>query len=186
MGDVDRLRRSLVGTVRVEETFPLAVLGSRCGLRRCVFISGRRMRSYSCPCCFPDTPLPAPIESSILVFVTFGLVASATYMINDLMDLAADRAHPAKRERPFASGALSIRARLGRAAFSHSGGRGSFIAAPATILLDHRRVRRVHGRVFDALKEAPILDLIVPAFLFTLRLVGGMVAIEARAFPRGR
>ena len=39
-------------------------------------------------------------------FLAFGLVASATYFWNDLLDLAADRAHPDKRNRPFASGDL--------------------------------------------------------------------------------
>ncbi len=40
-------------------------------------------------------------------FVAFCLTASAVYIINDLLDLAADRAHPRKRSRPFAAGALT-------------------------------------------------------------------------------
>ncbi|MCS6765525.1 MAG: UbiA family prenyltransferase [Candidatus Protistobacter heckmanni] len=43
-------------------------------------------------------------------FAAFSLCASATYIINDLLDVASDRAHPRKRERPFASGALSPQA----------------------------------------------------------------------------
>src|SRR6056297_1749901 len=42
-----------------------------------------------------------------LTFLAFCLVASAVYVINDLLDLAADRAHPRKRARPFAAGDLS-------------------------------------------------------------------------------
>jgi 4-hydroxybenzoate polyprenyltransferase/phosphoserine phosphatase len=42
-----------------------------------------------------------------LAFVSFGLCASATYIFNDLLDLEADRQHPRKRLRPFASGDLS-------------------------------------------------------------------------------
>ncbi len=41
-------------------------------------------------------------------FVAFGLLASATYIVNDLLDLDADRQHPRKKRRPFASGELSI------------------------------------------------------------------------------
>ncbi len=42
-----------------------------------------------------------------VAFLSFGLCASATYIINDLLDLEADRRHPRKRRRPFASGDLS-------------------------------------------------------------------------------
>ncbi|HEX4857357.1 MAG TPA: UbiA family prenyltransferase, partial [Limnobacter sp.] len=41
-------------------------------------------------------------------FLAFGLMASATYIWNDLMDLNSDRQHPRKKHRPMASGALSI------------------------------------------------------------------------------
>ena len=41
-----------------------------------------------------------------LAFVAFGLVASATYVLNDILDLEADRRHPRKRYRPFAAGDL--------------------------------------------------------------------------------
>jgi 4-hydroxybenzoate polyprenyltransferase len=42
-----------------------------------------------------------------IAFLSFGLCASATYIINDLLDLEADRRHPTKRRRPFAAGDLS-------------------------------------------------------------------------------
>lgn len=45
---------------------------------------------------------------SILAFVSFSFAASSIYIINDLFDLEADRRHKKKKERPFASGALSI------------------------------------------------------------------------------
>jgi 4-hydroxybenzoate polyprenyltransferase len=44
-----------------------------------------------------------------LGFVIFGLLASAGYVINDLLDLEADRRHRTKRLRPFAAGDLPIR-----------------------------------------------------------------------------
>src|SRR6056297_40220 len=50
----------------------------------------------------------ATFLSSILAFLAFSLVASSVYVLNDLMDLNADRAHPRKRLRPFASGAVPI------------------------------------------------------------------------------
>lgn len=44
---------------------------------------------------------------ALIAFLSFGLCASATYIINDLLDLEADRRHPRKRRRPFAAGDLS-------------------------------------------------------------------------------
>src|SRR5690606_26221005 len=51
---------------------------------------------------------PALWRVALLAFVAFGLCASAIYLINDLFDLDSDRAHPRKRNRPFASGALPL------------------------------------------------------------------------------
>jgi 4-hydroxybenzoate polyprenyltransferase len=48
-----------------------------------------------------------PSVAALLAFVSFGLAASATYILNDLLDLEADRHHPRKRRRPFAAGDIS-------------------------------------------------------------------------------
>jgi 4-hydroxybenzoate polyprenyltransferase len=50
---------------------------------------------------------PGTLIGAALAFLSFGLCASATYIINDLLDLEADRKHPRKRNRPFAAGDLS-------------------------------------------------------------------------------
>jgi 4-hydroxybenzoate polyprenyltransferase/phosphoserine phosphatase len=50
---------------------------------------------------------PGTFIAAALAFLSFGLCASATYIINDLLDLEADRKHPRKRRRPFAAGDLS-------------------------------------------------------------------------------
>lgn len=47
------------------------------------------------------------VGGAVTAFFSFGLCASATYIINDLLDLEADRKHPRKRRRPFAAGDLS-------------------------------------------------------------------------------
>ncbi len=49
----------------------------------------------------------AAIAAATLAFLSFGLCASATYIINDLLDIEADRKHPRKRRRPFAAGDIS-------------------------------------------------------------------------------
>ena len=48
------------------------------------------------------------VRNAILAFVAFGCCASSGYVVNDLLDLAADRQHPQKRLRPFASGDLPL------------------------------------------------------------------------------
>ncbi len=50
---------------------------------------------------------PGLVAGAVVAFFSFGLCASATYIVNDLLDLEADRQHPRKRRRPFASGDLS-------------------------------------------------------------------------------
>jgi 4-hydroxybenzoate polyprenyltransferase len=50
---------------------------------------------------------PRTFGGAITAFFSFGMCASATYIVNDLLDLEADRRHPRKRRRPFAAGDLS-------------------------------------------------------------------------------
>lgn len=50
---------------------------------------------------------PATFTGAVVAFFSFGLCASATYIINDLLDIEADRRHLRKRKRPFAAGDLS-------------------------------------------------------------------------------
>ncbi len=49
-----------------------------------------------------------PMVRAVTAFLSFGMCASATYIVNDLLDLEADRMHPSKRRRPFAAGDLSV------------------------------------------------------------------------------
>ena len=55
---------------------------------------------------------PTRIGAAVVAFFSFGLCASATYIVNDLLDIEADRRHPRKRRRPFAAGDLSAIAGL--------------------------------------------------------------------------
>jgi 4-hydroxybenzoate polyprenyltransferase len=52
--------------------------------------------------------VPQAFANTFIAFLSFGLLASAIYLLNDLLDLPQDRNHPVKRNRPFASGALPV------------------------------------------------------------------------------
>ncbi len=109
--------------------------------------------------------------ATIAIFAAFCALASAVYILNDITDLAADRAHPRKSRRPFASGALTIGeglamvpglALIGLALGWYSG------ALPALILY----VAMSLSYNFK-LKEMPLIDVFVLGGLYTLRLFGG-------------
>lgn len=59
---------------------------------------------------------PGVLGASLVAVACFCLVSSATYLVNDVVDAEADRAHPVKRSRPVARGALSQRTALAAAA----------------------------------------------------------------------
>ena len=109
-------------------------------------------------------------------FVAFGLVASATYIWNDLMDLNADRQHPRKRHRPMASGSLSI----GKAfVFMKVLGVLGFSVAFwsmgwqfTLILLIYTVVTLLYTFVF---KRTAFVDVLLLAMLYTVRVIAGGV-----------
>lgn len=112
-------------------------------------------------------------------FLCFCLQASATYVVNDLHDLAADRRHPQKRFRPFASGDLSIPAGLLLALVLSAASIClcvSFLPVSFLILLAAYTVLTLLYS-FD-FKKRLIVDALTLAALYTLRIVAGAAAIS--------
>lgn len=109
-------------------------------------------------------------------FVAFGLVASATYIWNDLMDLNADRQHPRKCLRPMASGLIGIQqALLGMVVLAVSGFALSWIlVGPAftLVLAIYTLATLLYTFVF---KRTAFVDVLLLAMLYTLRVVAGGV-----------
>jgi 4-hydroxybenzoate polyprenyltransferase len=121
--------------------------------------------------------------AAMLGFVALGLVASATYVVNDLWDLPSDRRHWSKRRRPLASGDLSIREGLMLAVCGLAGGFSltAYIGGNALILLALYVVGTLSYSF--AWKRVPILDVFVLASLFTLRLGFGIALADVRLSP---
>lgn len=121
--------------------------------------------------------------SAGLAFLALGILASATYLLNDLWDIADDRRHWSKRNRPLASGRMAISEAV--------------IAIPVAMLVSFALASLVNPLVVATLaaylvltvaysfgiKRKPILDAFTLAVLFTLRLVLGIVAVGVMASP---
>jgi 4-hydroxybenzoate polyprenyltransferase/phosphoserine phosphatase len=113
-------------------------------------------------------------RGALLLLAGFCLVASAIYLVNDLTDLAADRRHPRKRQRPIAAGALPIAHALALAAATLLAGLGLAAASGA---LAYVLVYAAASLAYSVwLKEQPLVDVFILAFLYTIRLFGGGVA----------
>jgi 4-hydroxybenzoate polyprenyltransferase len=118
------------------------------------------------------------LAQTIWAFFSFGLVASGTYIVNDLLDLAADRGHDTKRRRPFAAGDLSAAVGAVLAAILFAG--GVLIAvtlAPKFLiwLLVYAAVTLAYSLY---LKRLVVVDVILLSGLYTLRLVAGAAAAQ--------
>jgi 4-hydroxybenzoate polyprenyltransferase len=120
---------------------------------------------------------------ALLGFLALNLLASSTYLINDLWDIGDDRRHWSKRGRPLAAGELSIQAALIMAA---GGLAASFAliawagAAAAAMLGLYLAVAMAYS---FRLKREPILDALTLAGLFTLRLGLGVAVTGVRFSP---
>lgn len=124
---------------------------------------------------------PATVLRAGIAFAAFCLAASGAYVLNDLLDLEADRRHRTKRYRPFASGLVPAAAgwvlspALIAAAFLAAWPLGSeqFTALLALYVLT--------TTAYSAhLKRVAVLDVLVLAGLYTLRVLAGVAATGVR------
>jgi 4-hydroxybenzoate polyprenyltransferase len=124
------------------------------------------------------------ILDTLLVFVALTCVASGTYILNDIWDVADDRAHWSKKERPIASGRLSAATALALALVIIPTGlalAGLLVSRAACVaLLGYLGLTLAYSLY---LKTVPFLDGLALATLFTIRLGIGVVATEAPPSP---
>jgi 4-hydroxybenzoate polyprenyltransferase/phosphoserine phosphatase len=142
---------------------------------------------------------PALIAGAVLAFLSFGLCASATYVVNDLLDIEADRQHPRKRRRPFASGDLSALTGVGAIVLFLIASLAIALSVPHVIarISPELALRRpYHFLVWLGiyavttlayslrLKRAVLVDVIVLSGLYTIRILAGSAAtgIDASAW----
>ena len=119
----------------------------------------------------------------ILAFFSYSMVASATYILNDIWDLKSDRLHSRKCLRPFASGKISILHGLGIAglllilAFVVA----QFISISFVyILMTYLLLTSVYSLFF---KEYVVIDILMLSCLYTLRIIAGAIVIDVAMSP---
>ena len=109
-------------------------------------------------------------------FVAFCLVSSATYLLNDVLDVESDRRHPKKRLRPIASGAVPIPVAVATAAVLFVAGvaLAAFTNWTLAGIVAGYAVLTTAYSLF--LKQVAVLDLVILSAGFILRLLGGAYA----------
>jgi 4-hydroxybenzoate polyprenyltransferase len=125
---------------------------------------------------FPET-----MAKAATAFFAFCCAASSAYLMNDVVDLEADRQHPTKRYRPFAAGTLSPAFGLAlvpllvalAAAVSWSTLPRSFLELLALYVV-------LTSAYSLYLKRVAVLDVLVLAGLYTLRVLAGIAASRVR------
>lgn len=126
---------------------------------------------------------PSAVLAATLAFVALSLIASGTYIANDLLDLDDDRRHWSKRNRPLASGALPISHGIGLAIGTLAVGFVLAAFAGAATLMGIAAYFIVTMAYSLQLKRIPIVDVLTLAGLFTLRLVIGTTASAVMLSP---
>ncbi len=128
-----------------------------------------------------DLPLSTVITQALAAAIAFALASSGCYVVNDILDVEQDRAHPRKRRRPIASGAVSVRAGVLFTVFL-------YVAASITVFAIRPEFRVPVGATLfiyvanvliysTALKHILIADVMSLSLGFVLRVVGGCAAL---------
>lgn len=121
------------------------------------------------------------VRQSLYAFLAFCLGASTIYLVNDVMDVESDRAHPEKKKRPIASGEISVATALGL----------SGLCAAGALLLGWLAGGKHYGVLVvvalymamnfaysTKLKHIVLIDAFCIATGFLLRVKGGALAAE--------
>ena len=116
------------------------------------------------------------LPESILAFIAFSLFASSVYIINDLLDLESDRLHEHKKQRPFASGSFSISSGFALLMILLVSGIAVTTLLPVGFLLVVLLYLAVTTAYSLKMKQIPILDVLVLACLYVLRIYAGSAA----------
>jgi len=122
------------------------------------------------------------LERTLLTFVIFCMVSSSVYLINDVMDIEADRIHPIKKNRPIASGKVpvSMAIILSVILILISLVGSYFLSIGLLAIISFYFVLNLAYSKW--LKHMPIIDVLVIAACFVLRVAAGVSVIQVERF----
>jgi 4-hydroxybenzoate polyprenyltransferase len=123
-------------------------------------------------------PEVASLALVTAAFAVFCLLSSSVYLLNDIADRNADRLHPAKKDRPVASGALSTTAAGAASLILAVVAMASAIAISQQLAAIACTYLLANLAYSVALKKVVILDVMIVATGFLLRAWAGSVVIE--------
>ena len=141
---------------------------------------------------------PGTLGGATVAFFSFGMCASSTYIINDLLDLENDRRHPRKRRRPFAWGDLSAIAGVAAVLLLLAAAVTLAVALPAIVkalpghlvlqrpylFLDWLGIYTVSTLTYSIyLKRKLLLDVFVLSGLYTVRIIAGSASTGIEVSP---
>jgi decaprenyl-phosphate phosphoribosyltransferase len=118
------------------------------------------------------------VRLTLVGFVAFCFVSSATYLLNDVLDVESDRKHPTKRTRPIAAGVVPVPVALLAAGVLFGAGVGLALTNNAPLALIVGVYALLTTTYSLLLKSIPVLDLVILSSGFILRLLGGAYAAE--------
>ncbi|MGC6328493.1 UbiA family prenyltransferase [Rhizorhabdus sp. FW153] len=120
----------------------------------------------------------ATLRAGCLAFLAFSLIASSVYVLNDLLDLSSDRAHPRKRLRPFAAGTIPIEQASWMVIGLFAGGvaLGAVVGGAFLGVLLFYHIATTAYSLW--LKRKVVVDICTLAGLYTLRVIAGAVAAQ--------
>ncbi|MDR7542818.1 MAG: decaprenyl-phosphate phosphoribosyltransferase [Armatimonadota bacterium] len=119
---------------------------------------------------------PWTFQAAAKAFAAFTLAASAVYACNDVLDVRADRRHPVKRNRPVAAGVVSPAQALALAGILAAGALSIAFAARTGLGVAVGLYLAFCLAYSVRLKYIPLVDIMVIAFGFVARPVGGALA----------
>jgi 4-hydroxybenzoate polyprenyltransferase len=123
---------------------------------------------------------PEAVRRSVLAAVAFTLMSSAAYLVNDVSDRNFDRAHPVKKHRPVASGALSGRVAGAAALVLAMASLGVAAVLPRAVWSVLGFYALCNVAYSAGLRTQPVLDVLLVSAGFVLRPVAGAWAIPVR------
>ena len=121
---------------------------------------------------------PTTIVAAMITFFSFCAVASAVYVFNDLIDMERDRAHPLKRDRPLASGAVGPRFATVLAIFLVVVGAVLASAVSARVVVIVSTYLGINILYSTYLKHVAIADVFAISAGFMLRILAGTLGLE--------